>query len=59
MSDKRLCERCGKEIHEGHVMFDCEFYLCTNCFEKFYDDITAEFMYEKELQYYTEWEEED
>lgn len=56
MSDKRVCEHCGKEIYEGHVMFDVEFYLCVECFKKFYDDKTAEFMYQHELQYYTEWE---
>ena len=40
-------------------MFDYEFYLCVDCFEKFYDLETATFMYDKELQYYTQWEEND
>lgn len=55
----RKCEHCGKEIFEGHVMFDYEFYLCLDCFKKFYDDETAEFMYDNEMQYYTQWEEGD
>ena len=40
-------------------MFDYEFYLCVKCFEKFYDLETAEIMYNKELQYYTAWENEE
>lgn len=55
--DKRLCEHCGKEVHEGHYMFE-RFYLCTDCFDKFYDGNMAEYMYNNELQYYTEWESE-
>lgn len=55
----RKCEHCKKEIYEGHVMFDYEFYLCNECFEKFYDFKTAEFMYDNELQYWTIWEEEE
>lgn len=54
--DKRLCEHCGSEVHQGHYMFE-QFYLCTECFEKFYDGNMAEYMYDNELQFYTEWEE--
>lgn len=54
---KRLCEHCGEEVHEGHYMFE-DFYLCTDCFDKFYDGEMAEYMYDNELQYYTEWESE-
>lgn len=55
--EKRLCEHCGEEVHEGHYMFE-DFYLCTDCFDKFYDGNMAEYMYDEELQFYTEWESE-
>lgn len=35
------------------------FYLCVECFNKFYTQEMAEFMYMNELQYYTEWDGED
>ena len=35
------------------------FYLCTDCFEKFYDGNMAEYMYDNGLQYYTVWEDDD
>jgi hypothetical protein len=55
----RKCEHCKEEMTCGHVMFDDEFYLCENCFHKFYPETIAEIMYNDETQYYTEWEEDD
>ena len=62
----RKCEHCGKEIHQGHVIMhggflslSPSFYLCIDCFNKFYHEEVAEIMYNDGLQYYTEWEEED
>jgi hypothetical protein len=53
----RKCEYCKKDINKGHVLFENEFYLCENCFNKFYPNEVAEIMYNDGLQYYTEWEE--
>jgi len=56
----RQCEHCKKEIHEGHYMFELPgFYLCTDCFDKFYDGNMAEYMYDNGLQYYTVWEDDE
>ena len=54
------CEICKKDIYEGHVMFDYEFKLCSECFDKFYgvQDL-EEFMYDNEYQFYTYFEEEN
>ena len=61
--DLRQCEHCKKEIHEGHVILDGsfislipKFYLCTDCFSKFYNKDVAEIMYNDGFQYFTEWE---
>ena len=53
----RKCEHCKCEINGGHVMYDNEFYLCEECFNKFYTQEMAKKMYDDDLQYYTEWEE--
>ena len=53
----RTCEHCKCHMDKGHVMFENEFYLCEKCFNKFYTEHMAIEMYENELQYYTEWEE--
>lgn len=55
----RTCEHCKKDMIKGHVMFDNEFYLCEDCFNKFYSESIALDMYENDLQYYTEWEDLD
>ena len=58
----RVCECCGKSISEGHIVYPNsleEFYLCVECFNKFYTEEIANSMYKEELQYYTEWSEED
>ena len=51
------CEHCRDMQHKGHVMFNSDFYLCEECFDKFYTQDMAEKMYDDDLQYYTEWEE--
>ena len=53
----RKCEHCKVLQHSGHVMYDNEFHLCEECFNKFYTQEMAEKMYNDDLQYYTEWEE--
>ena len=58
----RVCEVCGKEFSAGHIVYPDTahtFYLCIECFEKFYGKDLEDYMYENDLQYYTEWEEED
>ena len=55
----RTCEHCKKEVQVGHYMYPeslSSFYLCVECFNKFYTEDMAEFMYMNELQYYTEWD---
>ena len=52
----RQCEHCQKQIHDGHIMYDGQFYLCVDCFGKFYSESIGELMYEHDQQYYTEWE---
>lgn len=59
MEETRKCEHCSKEIFEGHVMFDYEFYLCVECFQKFYDGNMSEYLYDNDYQFYTAWEEGD
>ena len=49
-------------MNKGHIVypeFTSEFYLCEKCFNKFYTNEMAKEMYEKDLQYYTEWEEDN
>ena len=55
----RKCEHCQCDMNSGHVMFESEFYLCVECFNKFYTQEIAQKMYNDDLQYYTEWEEID
>jgi hypothetical protein len=59
----RQCEHCSKDLWNGHVILDGsfmslipKFYLCTDCFSKFYNKDVAEIMYNDGFQYYTEWE---
>ena len=62
----KQCEHCNQELNQGHVIMNGSFlslapsfYLCIDCFNKFYNEEVAEIMYNDGLQYYTEWEEDE
>jgi hypothetical protein len=58
LDQKRVCEKCGKAMTSGFLVYDGAIYYCSEAC--MFQDITEEeyeMLYEQDLAYWTNWEE--
>lgn len=53
------CDVCGKQMEEGFVIDDSEYFCSKECLHTVYSDKEYNEMYDSDKAYWTQWEMED